>query len=447
MMKLTHTSCIIYLLAVSCLLFASCTTPPETAEAPPPVNTASPPGKKIEGSYIVVLKGVHPLAEDTVRNGRDSARSKKKDEVKKLAKAKWNFEIHDDSIFVDSEVGFIKAMSPQTADDVENDHQDVEAVFQDVELQIGDPIQQRDPIQQDAGGNLDYASSDLVGNATAAVDAVGGSQDGSTKSTRVWVFDTGIDEHHSLLNLASADSRTLSQSYIAGFTPFTDEHGHGTHVAGLIGARSAPPGSTGGPRVAIGVSEGAKLISIKILNSEGLGRWSYLRLGLDHVLAKGTAGDVVNLSLGRYCVGNCNASDPHIRNSIRALHNAGIYVVMSAGNEAGEAKENYPGCIEDPPPPTDVATVYTIASITQAKQCAFYTNLGDPVRLVAIGTNVLSTYPRSTATGPDRFCRMSGTSMSAAIVSGIIHARGGAPLDGVDVPCKSEMYKLARRVP
>jgi hypothetical protein len=77
-----------------------------------------------------------------------------------------------------------------------------------------------------------------------------------------WVIDTGIDFGHPDLIV----DRALSKSFVAGDTSADDDNGHGTHVAGVIGAKNNTFG-------VMGVAAGATLVSLKVLDKDGSGNY------------------------------------------------------------------------------------------------------------------------------------------------------------------------------
>lgn len=108
--------------------------------------------------------------------------------------------------------------------------------------------------------------------------------DGTGKTA--WIIDTGIDADHPDLNV----DKERSVSYVNGKT-FDDDNGHGTHVAGSIGAKNNREGI-------LGVASNARLVSLKVMNQVGEGRLSNVLAALGHVYRNGKPGDVVNMSLG-----------------------------------------------------------------------------------------------------------------------------------------------------
>jgi len=260
---------------------------------------------------------------------------------------------------------------------------------------------------------------------TCAVATAGGPTDGSGKLTWIWILDTGINIAHPDLNVVS--SPTFAKSFIGGET-VEDGNGHGTHVAGIAAAKNNLFG-------VVGVSAGARVVPVKVLNNAGNGSFAALLNGLNHVAMYDIRGDVINMSLGGYPVSNCENVDPSLRNAIRNLGTAGTFVVMAAGNSgdcAGSSK-TLPGCING-------TNVFTVGSMTCEKACSGFSNWGNPsVDWVAVGSSVYSTYKGG------GYATKGGTSMASPVVAGIIHARGGAPLSAGSITCCNGSYRIAKR--
>ena len=133
------------------------------------------------------------------------------------------------------------------------------------------------------------------------------------------------------------------------------------------------------------------------------------------------------MSLGDYDILNqCNTAE--IPDLLTTLENAAIkhFVVMASGNDGGDVMNSIPGCINGRPG----TKLVTVAAVTCGKQCALFSNYGEPVDWVAVGTDVFTTYLKDQATGNWTFMVASGTSISAGVISGVIHARGGPPIAG-----------------
>jgi len=105
-----------------------------------------------------------------------------------------------------------------------------------------------------------------------------------TGSAVAWVLDTGIDLDHPDLKVdATRGFNAFTSGRDAG--SLDDGNGHGSHVAGTIGALNNTIG-------VIGVAPGATVIPIKVLDSRGSGSYSGVIAGVDFVGANGKSGDV-----------------------------------------------------------------------------------------------------------------------------------------------------------
>ncbi|HYR41980.1 MAG TPA: S8 family serine peptidase [Terriglobia bacterium] len=139
----------------------------------------------------------------------------------------------------------------------------------------------------------------------------------------VAIIDTGIDFAH-------RDLAPSSQSFSAVVgTSCQDDNGHGTHVSGIVAALNNTVD-------VVGVAPNAKLYCVKVLDRLGAGSDSQVMAGLDWVFTNHSLVSpgirVVNMSLGR--PGSLN-DNPALRASIQQLYNAGIVVVVAAGNDPG----------------------------------------------------------------------------------------------------------------
>lgn len=209
----------------------------------------------------------------------------------------------------------------------------------------------------------------------------------------VWVIDTGIDLDHPDLNVDT--KRSLS--FIAGKTA-DDESGHGTHVAGIIGALNNGIGVTG-------VASGATLVSLKVLNQEGEGKVSTILQAVNHVFKNGQSGDVVNLSLGGEGVSSS------LERAIRQTADRGILFAIAAGNEKVLVSTTSPARVEH-------ANVFTVSAMDRNEQFASFSNYGPEVDFCAFGVRITSTYKDG------RYATLSGTSMATPHVAGLLLIRG-----------------------
>jgi subtilisin family serine protease len=129
------------------------------------------------------------------------------------------------------------------------------------------------------------------------------------------IIDTGIDLDHEDLNVAGGVNFSG-----AGDAGGDDDHGHGTHVAGIAGAIDNGTG-------VLGVAPGARLWAIKVLDESGSGLLSNVIAGIDWVTAHARDIEVANMSLSA-APGASDAFHTAIINSV----NAGVFYAVAAGN-------------------------------------------------------------------------------------------------------------------
>jgi len=207
----------------------------------------------------------------------------------------------------------------------------------------------------------------------------------------VFVVDTGIYPHPDL-NIVGGKNFTSSN-----INAWKDDNGHGTHVAGIIGAKDNDFGI-------VGVAPGARLWALKVLGSTGAGSTSNIINALNWVLQnRGTLWKgigIVNLSLG----GGVNSS---IDTAVNNLINNGIVVCVAAGNSNVDAQYFSPARV------TNAITVGATQPNPSYNYLASYSNYGKFIDILAPGSNIHSTYLNG-------YASLSGTSMATPVVTGTI---------------------------
>jgi subtilisin family serine protease/DNA-binding beta-propeller fold protein YncE len=176
--------------------------------------------------------------------------------------------------------------------------------------------------------------------------------------------------------------------------PFDDLF-HGTHVSGIIGAVG-----DNGVGVA-GMAWRVRILPCKFLNSDGLGLSSNAIRAIDYATLMGAR--VLNNSWGG------GALSLAMKDTIDAAAAAGAVFVVSAGNDGEDfaVAPQYPAAYTLP-------NVVAVAATDENDDLAAFSNFGGSVLLGAPGVRVLSTLPGG------QYGRLSGTSMSAPIVSGAL---------------------------
>jgi subtilisin len=218
--------------------------------------------------------------------------------------------------------------------------------------------------------------------------------DGTGKTA--WVMDTGIDFDHP--DLTTDKSR--SQSFITDNSSPEDDNGHGTHVAGIIGANNNSIGT-------LGVASGATLVSLKILDNEGNGRLSSALKALAYLKTNGKAGDVVNISL------TLNEISQSLETEIQSLAAKGLFIAIAAGNDKKDAGTFSPAR-------TAGTNIYTVSAVDSLNRFASFSNFGkDVIDYAAPGVRILSTYKDG------KYAIISGTSMASPHVAGLLLVNKG----------------------
>lgn len=301
-----------------------------------------------------------------------------------------NYEISSESImnrYQYAVSGFTAQLSESQLERLKNDER-VDYIEQDRIVTLAPPCgtPKGGPCDGDGGGG-----GDTDGQTTPyGITRVGG---GITSSGTAWVIDTGIDLDHPDLNVDVNRSRTF-------FTKGKDSksaddgNGHGSHVAGTIGAID------NGTDV-IGVAAGATLVAVKVLDSRGSGSYSGVIAGVDYVAANASSGDVANMSLGGPV---SQALDDAVKNAA----STGVKFALAAGNSSEDAANHSPARANG-------ANIYTISAIDSNDIFASFSNFGNPpVDFAAPGVGVLSTWKDGGTN------TISGTSMASPHVAGLL---------------------------
>jgi subtilisin family serine protease len=235
----------------------------------------------------------------------------------------------------------------------------------------------------------------------------------------VAVIDTGIDSTHPDLHVVGGKDCTIGLST-------NDDHGHGSHVAGTIGAKDDANG-------VVGIAPNTPLYAVKVLSAAGTGLNSWVICGLDWVAANGPrlGIKVANLSLGGSgaddgSCGNTNADALH--KAVCGVVAKGVTLVVAAGNDGVDFSGTTPAAYDE---------VLTVTAVTdfngrpgggaastcragvddQAADFSNWTTASSPDAahtIAAPGTCIYST------TNLGGYATMSGTSMASPHVTGLV---------------------------
>ncbi|KAB8138053.1 S8 family serine peptidase [Gracilibacillus oryzae] len=210
------------------------------------------------------------------------------------------------------------------------------------------------------------------------------------KGVEIGVIDTGIRMDHPDLNVVDG------VSFVEGMSSYEDNNGHGTHVAGIIGALNNDEG-------VVGVAPDTDLYAIKSLDINGEGRQADIIEGVEWAIAQDL--DIINLSV------TTPIPSIALKKAVEAADEAGILVVAASGNaEDGEGQ-----ITDDVLFPSRFSSVISVGAIDKRLEKTYFSYQGASLDFVAPGEDIYSTYFEA----PD-YITMSGTSMAAPYVTGIL---------------------------
>jgi subtilisin len=265
-----------------------------------------------------------------------------------------------------------------------------------------------------------------TGNAAIGIDG----QDDRRVDVDVAVIDTGVDFQHPDLNVGPGINCASGSPFRAkcqtGQNAGDDDHYHGTHVAGTIGALDNGIG-------VVGVAPGARIHPVKVLNSQGSGYTSWIVAGIDWVANSANGIEVANMSLG-----GSGYSDAEYQ-AIQGAVDSGVAFAVAAGNNSDLASKYSPAAFGN------VLTVSALADFDGkpggdgAATCrvdnddtlANFSNYGPAVDIAAPGVCIKSTYPIEQG----EYGIISGTSMASPHAAGALAllASAAKPNNALDV--------------
>jgi subtilisin family serine protease len=220
----------------------------------------------------------------------------------------------------------------------------------------------------------------------------------------VAIVDTGIDYTHPDLGGCLGPSCKVMGGYDFSNNDSDpwDDHGHGTHVAGIVAANGAIKG----------VAPEAKLLAFKVLDYSGSGSFSTVIAGIERAVQSGA--DVINMSLG----GPGDPDDPLAQAADNAVA-AGVVVVVAAGNSGPDYQTlGSPGLARQ---------ALTVGASDKSDQIARFSSRGPAPLTLQIkpevtgpGVSITSTVPHAGCSlcDPSGYKALSGTSMASPHVAG-----------------------------
>ena len=239
------------------------------------------------------------------------------------------------------------------------------------------------------------------------------------KSVTVAVIDTGIDFSHPDLspNIFKGNSAGPGGwNFVAGNGNPQDDHYHGTHVSGTLGAA----GNNG--RGITGICWTASILPIKALDSTGSGTISDMVSAIDYAAQSGAK--IINASWGG------TKYSALLQNSIESASQAGVIVVTASGNGDASGVGQNNDVIPSYPANFSSGNIIAVAATDAHDQLSSFSNYGSTsVQIAAPGEKILSTFPMTLTEGMkadgyvasnQEFAYLEGTSMATPHVTAAI---------------------------
>jgi serine protease AprX len=246
-----------------------------------------------------------------------------------------------------------------------------------------------------------HESLPLIGVPAVWTDGVRG------RGVKIGIVDTGIDPDHPDF----AGRIVAGTHFVRGGSSYRDDHGHGTHVAGI----AAGDGSVQGGKYR-GVAPEASLYVAKVLDAAGSGMMSWVMAGIEWAVEQGV--QVINLSLGGPAP--CDGTDA-LSETCDAAVAAGVVVCVAAGNLGPDAETvGSPGCARQ---------VITIGASDKLDDVASFSSRGPTSDgrtkpdVLFPGVDIVAPRASGTTMGypvDDYYTTASGTSMATPHATGAV---------------------------
>ncbi|KAK9829530.1 hypothetical protein WJX72_006342 [[Myrmecia] bisecta] len=211
-------------------------------------------------------------------------------------------------------------------------------------------------------------------------------QDGT--GVHIYVVDTGINPSHSEFKSSPGSSTTrVGNGFSYDGSQPTDCNGHGTHIAATAAG------------LTYGVAKGATIHPVRVIDCDGTGSISQIIQGLEWIYTKKQLPAVVLMSLG-------GPKTLVLDQACQALIDAGVNIVVAAGNDGGDACANSPA--RQP-------SVIAVGAVDSTDAMTDFSDSGACVDVLAPGQQILSANYKDN----NGYMLLSGTSMSAPHVVGV----------------------------
>jgi hypothetical protein len=232
----------------------------------------------------------------------------------------------------------------------------------------------------------------------------------------ICIIDTGIYYDHTDLGGPGFPNKKIlaGYDYVNDDNNPWDDHGHGSHVAGIAAANGS----------VVGVAPSAKIVALKALDSSGSGNFYDIIDAMEWCVYNSTEYNisVISMSFGIEGVvfsAECDATYPYNLTTpiVNLAYSMGIIGLAASGNDYSSLGVTHPACH---------ANVTSVGASDNSDVIASFSNTGAILDILAPGVSVVSTVPPASAcTGGSTICNdatykaLSGTSMSTPYAAGI----------------------------
>lgn len=225
------------------------------------------------------------------------------------------------------------------------------------------------------------------------------------KGVTVAVIDSGVAPHPAIQNVV--DRRNFSSD-----SEVFDTLGHGTHVAGVIGAASGP---------CKGIAPECEILSLKVLGHSGMGSNQSVAEAVRFSAEAGV--DLICMSLGS------PAPSDVLHQALQMAYKAGVIVVCAAGNDGGPV--NYPAAFSE---------TIAVGAVDRHGAICEFSSRGKEIAVAAPGQDITSTWVGN------GYATISGTSMAAPFVTGVLALYLSANPDATHSQVMDALAKSCRDV-
>ncbi|MFH1473568.1 MAG: S8 family peptidase [Candidatus Aenigmatarchaeota archaeon] len=240
----------------------------------------------------------------------------------------------------------------------------------------------------------------------------------------VAVLDTGVDYDHQELS----DSIVGGISFVSYTSSYSDDHGHGTHVSGIITANGVVASAEG-------VAPGAKVWMAKVCDSGGSCYTSDIAAAIDYVVdgpdgAPNTGDEpakIMSISLGGGGTSRSNCDNDYLASKVNWAVSKGVTVVAAAGNTGRVVSS--PGC---------ASGAIAVGAVDKGDVRPSWSGSGSALDIVAPGVSIYSSLPGGA------YASWSGTSMATPHVSATVALMRQVNPSLTDSQIKSILYSTAK---